>query len=321
MVLKPLKISLVGLGNISKIQLNVINELEFFELESVIDDHSDKFSSVSQSITRYSSVDEAFSKSDADIFVIATPNQTHFNIILKAIKAGRSVFVEKPICLSSHQLSILNKLTLSRPNQIQCAFHAQYAKDLCWWLDYIKDKEEHLGKLRFLKLGFYDPYIVHDQLIPSATSLSGSWIDSGINALSVVGKLVDIKSVMITDSKMTNLNMFKCKQIQGAAIYSTNKDCLILIDTNWTLGLNQKTTRLLYEHGEFLLDHSNESIFEIVNGKHHLIKSCKDNNERLNNHYKAMFLDLKKRFTQGESNFQNAIQIHKLYLDAIEFRQ
>ena len=54
----------------------------------------------SRSIKTYSSLDEALADPKCDIVVIATPNDSHEEIVVKALGAGKNVICEKPVEMS-----------------------------------------------------------------------------------------------------------------------------------------------------------------------------------------------------------------------------
>ena len=67
------------------------------------------------------SVDEAFS-SDADLIVVGTPNETHFELAHKALEAGKHVVVDKPLTATSAEAETLAKLAASK-GLILAPFH------------------------------------------------------------------------------------------------------------------------------------------------------------------------------------------------------
>ncbi len=54
----------------------------------------------SRGIHAYSSLDEALADPKCDIIVVATPNDCHEEIVIKALKAGKNVVCEKPVEMS-----------------------------------------------------------------------------------------------------------------------------------------------------------------------------------------------------------------------------
>ena len=53
-----------------------------------------------QGLTGYASFDEVLDDPTVDNLAIATPAETHFELVSKALKAGKNVFVEKPLALT-----------------------------------------------------------------------------------------------------------------------------------------------------------------------------------------------------------------------------
>lgn len=52
----------------------------------------------------YSSMDELLSDSEIDIILVATTNETHKDIAIKALRAGKHVICEKPVTMTSAEL-------------------------------------------------------------------------------------------------------------------------------------------------------------------------------------------------------------------------
>lgn len=98
-----LKIGLVGLGNIGKRHVSIINQLSMFEMTAACDVQSDSRSNVGnlpffEDYTQFL----AFCKDQqVDIIVIATPHALHVEQSIAALSMGFHVLVEKPMALSS----------------------------------------------------------------------------------------------------------------------------------------------------------------------------------------------------------------------------
>ena len=58
-------------------------------------------------IHAFSSLDEALSDKDADIVVVATPNDVHRDIVIDALKSGHSVVCEKPCVIDLHDFDMM----------------------------------------------------------------------------------------------------------------------------------------------------------------------------------------------------------------------
>lgn len=103
---KDLKIAVLGCGNWGKNHIRVFHELGV--LHSVSDTHSGQASyySTHYQVPAYT-FDEMLSNPSIQGIVIATPAPTHFELAYRALQAGKSILVEKPITLNleeAHQL-------------------------------------------------------------------------------------------------------------------------------------------------------------------------------------------------------------------------
>jgi predicted dehydrogenase len=58
-------------------------------------------------IQTYNSVEELLAKSDAELVVIITPHNTHAELGLKALKAGKHVVLEKPMCITTAEATAM----------------------------------------------------------------------------------------------------------------------------------------------------------------------------------------------------------------------
>lgn len=59
----------------------------------------------------YESLEEILNDSDVDIVLVATPNHLHAEIAIKAMRAGKHVLCEKPVCPSSAELEEVLKVS------------------------------------------------------------------------------------------------------------------------------------------------------------------------------------------------------------------
>lgn len=94
--------AIVGCGHIAHRHVKHINAHELGVISGVYDidenqlsDFSDKYD-----LTAYSSWQELLSDSSIDVVNICTPNGTHAELAIQALKAGKNVVVEKPMAIT-----------------------------------------------------------------------------------------------------------------------------------------------------------------------------------------------------------------------------
>jgi UDP-2-acetamido-3-amino-2,3-dideoxy-glucuronate N-acetyltransferase len=94
-------ISVIGAGYWGRNHVRNFHELS--ALRSVCDANPDTLKEVTQGlsdVTTTTDPDDVFADPDVAGVVIATPTETHADVVERALEAGKDVFVEKPLCLS-----------------------------------------------------------------------------------------------------------------------------------------------------------------------------------------------------------------------------
>lgn len=99
--MKEINIAILGLGRLGYAHaINLQNSVKGAKLHTVVDPLSDRAQSVAQELgvpNWTDNPDVVFNDSSIDAVVIVTPTSTHGEMIMKAAKTGKHVFVEKPL--------------------------------------------------------------------------------------------------------------------------------------------------------------------------------------------------------------------------------
>lgn len=95
------QVALFGAGRIGQIHASNLAVLPGVQLRYISDPVSQSADSLAQALgARATSVDEALSDPAVDAVVIASPTSTHSELIVRAAKARKHIFCEKPVDLS-----------------------------------------------------------------------------------------------------------------------------------------------------------------------------------------------------------------------------
>ena len=106
-----IRVGLVGFGLAGRVfHAPLISSVEGFELAAVVERKSDHAAERYPGITTYRSVEELLADASIKLVVIATPNSTHFPLAMKALQSAKSVVVDKPVALSSAEITELAEL-------------------------------------------------------------------------------------------------------------------------------------------------------------------------------------------------------------------
>lgn len=86
-------VAVIGLGNIGRVHVDNLRSLRGCRVQGAFDTSPPN----SVDVRVYATVDEVLADAAVDAVVIATPSDTHAPLTLKALRAGKHVFVEKPL--------------------------------------------------------------------------------------------------------------------------------------------------------------------------------------------------------------------------------
>ncbi|MBP0579217.1 inositol 2-dehydrogenase [Labrys sp. LIt4] len=99
------RLAVLGAGRIGKIHGRNAASHPQARLISVSDPHQPSAEALAaETGARVSTIDEAVAASDVDAVLICTPTTTHADLIERAVQAGKAVFCEKPVDLSSDRI-------------------------------------------------------------------------------------------------------------------------------------------------------------------------------------------------------------------------
>lgn len=140
----------------------------------------------------YSDLNEMFSDPAVDVVYIATPHNTHFAYIKKALENGKHVLAEKAITLNSDELREAAALAKAKGlvlAEAQTIYHMPLYKELRTLLNSGK-----LGRVNLITMNFgsFKEYDMGNRFFNRALA-GGAMLDIGVYALSFVRWFLDAK--------------------------------------------------------------------------------------------------------------------------------
>lgn len=96
---KPFNIALIGLGRAGRFHLQSIRTLPQIDLAHVVDINAEQAKQIGEEFNCASStnMEAALKDPSIDAVIVATPTGEHYQQIIASLKAGKSVFTEKPL--------------------------------------------------------------------------------------------------------------------------------------------------------------------------------------------------------------------------------
>lgn len=117
-----IKTSVVGFGLAGRVfHAPFVSAVPGLHLSSIMQRSGDEAAKAYPDATIFRSVDEVLA-SDAQLVVVGTPNETHFDLAMRCLNAGKHVVVDKPLAATSAEATAMAKLAAEK-NLILAPFH------------------------------------------------------------------------------------------------------------------------------------------------------------------------------------------------------
>jgi predicted dehydrogenase len=221
-----------------------------------------------------------------DIVVIATPTSTHADVcgeIAKYFRAA-SILVEKPAADNlAAARSIIRDVGGRQP--VTVAYHMAFSPVVEWGLNEVRARQENIGTPVSVEAWCADPY--QADLASAQESLGNSWIDSGINALSVIERFVrPVARTSLRQIGEPSQSVFEGKfscDADGAEIPAS-------IMTSWYSSAPSRWTKIRYSSGaELVMDHNAVAGYIRQDGEAVTVFGSDGLTPRREAHYKALY--------------------------------
>lgn len=297
------RVCLVGLGVITKHYLRGLENSKQLQLVAVCDCNENALARpLYGDYPFYTDHKVMIEEEKPDLLLIATPPATHYGIAEYALLHGVGVILEKPATLTLSDLEKLLSLADREGVFFTTMFHWQTGEEI------LRFKErfscEDISSIEVCINDHYstDGLSIKEDRVP----LGGAWVDSGVNALSMINTLVPFDTYQIVD-----VSVQKCTK-SGLPIFARvqldialgDKHVAVVISIDWRKENSAKYSLLKTAEGrEILIEHTEQKI--VAEGGAILL----DDMPRLQRHYYNYFT----RFNSTSSG--DALKIHQLLFE------
>ncbi len=244
-------IVVVGLGLAGRDHVRALEQTPGVAVVAAVDtEPSRTLTFRGRQVPMYHAVLDAKSNHDPDVVVIASPTPTHAGVFDEVVEhfPAATVLVEKP---AASELNDALKLIGSK-QPVSVAFHMAFSPEVSWAIGIAREKATELGPPVAIESVSADPY--QADLASASARLCSSWIDTGINALSVIARFVTpIERTFLHGIGEPFRSIFE----GGFSCETQGQHLSARILTSWYATDRSRTTRIRYASGTILeMDHN-----------------------------------------------------------------
>ncbi len=151
MLKKKYKYAIIGMGAMGNEHYQNLQLLENVEVVAICDNYDKSLQNFSKSnnekIKIFNNHLDLISENPADVYIIATPNHTHLNLLKDLIKTNSHLMIEKPLCTNVKDCFDLKRWTSNYSGMIWTAMEYRYMPPVKKFISDIK-----LGKIGEIKM-------------------------------------------------------------------------------------------------------------------------------------------------------------------------
>lgn len=159
----------------------------------------------------YNDADELLANPDINAVYVATPPSTHLDYALKALAAGKNVYIEKPMVLNQCDAQLLEEAVNKNHQKLVVAHYRRFLPM------YLKVKEliasKSIGDIKFVDLRFLQPYDFNDKAtwrLDEKVSGGGYFHDIAPHQIDLMyhffGNYDLAKGIAVNQSKINNVD-------------------------------------------------------------------------------------------------------------------
>ncbi|MCD7981770.1 MAG: Gfo/Idh/MocA family oxidoreductase [Clostridiales bacterium] len=306
-----MKIGIIGCGNIAPYWVKAARTLSI-DIAAVCD-RNEKALKNYKEYQGFTDVDEMLAGGfPMDAVVIATNPSSHADVAYRTMAAGLPTIIEKPLAEKREDVTGLADFSRNRNVFLGAAFHAARAPEVLWFREHRDELEKGLSVLRGFECTFLDPNASEDGIAVRARGLHGSYLDSGVNALSVLEGLFGIRRFRCLNFSPS---LLESTTVASNTVYTNGNICGNII-TDWTQDRNYKCTRLYYEKGVIVLNHSERELSVVTADSRKTIPLADPARTRMEEQYVLVLSEMRERLRTGQSNLKEALDIHAVLFDS-----
>jgi predicted dehydrogenase len=231
------KVALIGLGGIGQIMhLPALLKLKEVEIEAVCDKDFGKAKNIAKrhSIKKfYKNTEDLLSENPGiNAVIIATPTDTHFDISIKCLEAGKNILVEKPVARDHKETGKIVEAAEKNNKILMVGMNNRFRNDVMLQRTFIKSKE--IGNVFYVKTGWLKMKSSAEKWFTEREKAGGGvFIDNGIAMLDLGMWMMDFPEVKSV-SAVNYYHNTKTVEDSNFALIKFKNGSALTIEVSWS---------------------------------------------------------------------------------------
>jgi predicted dehydrogenase len=306
-------VMVVGLGAAGLVHVKALEEFPQVTVIAGIDtDLSQTLTFRERKVPVYPGIfDAASDKLAPGVVIIATPTPAHALVCDEVAEyfPEATILIEKP---AADNLKDVRRIIegIGGKQAISVAYHMAFSPEVDWALAQARHRADDFGRPITIESWHADPY--QSELASAEARLGTSWIDSGINALSVIERFAKVTE----RTSLRQIGEASKSEFEGTFICETHGQGLTaIVLTSWHSSAPARTTRVRYSSGaELVMDHAAVAGYLLEGGTLSANFGSDGRVPRREAHYRAMY---QSWLVDGNQTFpaDTSLRLHRLLLE------
>jgi predicted dehydrogenase len=231
------KIALIGLGGIGQVMhLPALLKLKEVEVEAVCDKDFSKAKNLAKkhNIKKfYKNTEDLLSENpDINAVIIATPTNTHLDVSIKCLEAGKNVLVEKPIARDYKETARIVEASEKSNKILMVGMNNRFRNDTMLQRTFIKSKE--IGDVFYVKTGWLKMKSSAEKWFTEREKAGGGvFIDNGIAMLDLGMWMMDFPEAKSV-SAVNYYHNTKTVEDSNFALIKFKNGSALTIEVSWS---------------------------------------------------------------------------------------
>lgn len=250
-----MQLGFIGFGVIAHHQLRACQLDDRFSVAAICEVDKLRRAAIPSSIRAFGTLDDMLATSAIDAALVSTPTPTHHEIALRCIEAGIPVIVEKPLALTQAAFEEIFSAGQRRKIPVVGLLHSAFGMEI----EALRSAIARLTEPFVWFIRLHDPYAGRAEESERYGSLVGPWIDSGINALSIIRSVVPASSTLeLIDIIEIRSGDQPYRRLASKATFSLNGASKIRVAVSWRGPSHSKSSQIrsLNSEDRIYVDHA-----------------------------------------------------------------